>query len=251
MSMNQLTNQQQARPPTQPSPGPQQSPSQMQPPGSMGSRTGGFDPAASPVHQHGPGQQLGGPPPLSGQPHQGSGYGHERSFSHGALLNQVGQQSQQPYNVRNSTQAAPSQSRFELGGSGNPSGPPQLGALPFQTRPESPPQKELMAPYPGPQQPDTSGRSVSPPSTVTGPAKSKQVFGIPLMRLYERDSLAVPMVVYQCIQAVDLYGLAVEGIYRLSGSQTHVNKLKSLFDTGSSSPTSAYPFSATRRVPFS
>lgn len=73
---------------------------------------------------------------------------------------------------------------------------------------------------------------MSPPSAITGPAKNKQVFGIPLMRLYERDSLAVPMVVYQCIQAVDLYGLAVEGIYRLSGSQTHVNKLKTLFDTG-------------------
>ncbi|KAJ8125765.1 hypothetical protein O1611_g7874 [Lasiodiplodia mahajangana] len=39
------------------------------------------------------------------------------------------------------------------------------------------------------------------------------------------------MVVHQCIQAVDLYGLAVEGIYRLSGSATHVTKLKNLFDT--------------------
>ena len=198
----------------------------------MGSRTGGFDPAASPINQYGPGQQLGGPPPLSGPPRQGSGYGHERSFSHGALLNQANTQNQQPHNPRNSTQAAPIQSRFELGGNTNPSGPPQLGALPFQTRAESPPQKELLPPFSGSQQPDTSGRSVSPPSAITGPAKNKQVFGIPLMRLYERDSLAVPMVVYQCIQAVDLYGLAVEGIYRLSGSQTHVNKLKTLFDTG-------------------
>lgn len=40
------------------------------------------------------------------------------------------------------------------------------------------------------------------------------------------------MVVYQCIQAVDLFGLNVEGIYRLSGSVPSVNKLKSMFDTG-------------------
>lgn len=63
-------------------------------------------------------------------------------------------------------------------------------------------------------------------------SKPKQVFGVTLDRLYERDGLAVPMVVYQCIQAVDLYGLAVEGIYRLSGSATHIQKLKNGFDTG-------------------
>ena len=60
----------------------------------------------------------------------------------------------------------------------------------------------------------------------------RPVFGVTLSRLYERDGLAVPMVVYQCIQAVDLFGLNVEGIYRLSGSVPHVNKLKNLFDTG-------------------
>lgn len=58
------------------------------------------------------------------------------------------------------------------------------------------------------------------------------MFGVSLNRLYERDGLAVPMVVYQCIQAVDLFGLNVEGIYRLSGSVPSVNKLKSMFDTG-------------------
>lgn len=61
------------------------------------------------------------------------------------------------------------------------------------------------------------------------------MFGLPLSRLYERDGLAVPMVVYQCIQAVDLYGLNVEGIYRQSGSMAHIQKLKNMFDTGMSS----------------
>lgn len=59
----------------------------------------------------------------------------------------------------------------------------------------------------------------------------KPVFGVPLARLYERDGLAVPLVVYQCIQAVDLFGLGVEGIYRQSGSMSHIQKLKHMFDT--------------------
>lgn len=69
------------------------------------------------------------------------------------------------------------------------------------------------------------------------------MFGVSLARLYERDQFAVPMAVHQCIQAVDLYGLAVEGIYRLSGSAMHVSKLKNLFDTGLSTP--SVPFSLT------
>lgn len=40
------------------------------------------------------------------------------------------------------------------------------------------------------------------------------------------------MVVYQCIQAVDLFGLEVEGIYRLSGTASHITKLKAMFDNG-------------------
>lgn len=40
------------------------------------------------------------------------------------------------------------------------------------------------------------------------------------------------MVLYQCIQAADLYGLALEGIYRQSGSMNHIQRLKNMFDTG-------------------
>lgn len=53
------------------------------------------------------------------------------------------------------------------------------------------------------------------------------------------------MVVYQCIQAVDLFGLGLEGIYRQSGSLNHINKLKGMFDAGmqasSGSPYSFLP----------
>lgn len=40
------------------------------------------------------------------------------------------------------------------------------------------------------------------------------------------------MIVYQCIQAVDLFGLEVEGIYRLSGTASHIMKIKAMFDNG-------------------
>jgi Rho GTPase-activating protein RGD1 len=58
------------------------------------------------------------------------------------------------------------------------------------------------------------------------------VFGLSLDELFERDNSAVPMVVYQCIQAVDLFGLEVEGIYRLSGTASHITKIKAMFDNG-------------------
>ena len=52
------------------------------------------------------------------------------------------------------------------------------------------------------------------------------------MILLRRDGSAIPLVVYQCLQAVDLFGLEVEGIYRLSGSAAHVAKLRAIFDNG-------------------
>ena len=77
-------------------------------------------------------------------------------------------------------------------------------------------------------------------STSSLPA-SRPVFGISLDDLLKRDGSAVPLVVYQCIQAVDLFGLEVEGIYRLSGSSASVHKLKSIFDNGKTvSPTPTF-----------
>ena len=60
----------------------------------------------------------------------------------------------------------------------------------------------------------------------------KPVFGVSLEDLLKRDGSAIPLVVYQCIQAIDLYGVEMEGIYRVSGSATHVAKLKAQFDHG-------------------
>lgn len=58
------------------------------------------------------------------------------------------------------------------------------------------------------------------------------VFGIILEDLFHRDGSPVPMVVYQCIQAVDLFGLEVEGIYRIPGTSSHIQQMKALFDSG-------------------
>jgi Rho GTPase-activating protein RGD1 len=52
------------------------------------------------------------------------------------------------------------------------------------------------------------------------------------MELFERDQQAVPMVVYMCIQAVDMYGLEVEGIYRIPGTATAMQQMRQKLDQG-------------------
>ncbi|KAI0897424.1 RhoGAP-domain-containing protein [Annulohypoxylon nitens] len=220
---------QQQRPPSQTQR--QDSPlqTQIQPPGSMSSRTGGYDTISSPSGFQGPARAFT-PPGMQPGSRPSSGPGHERSFSHGAMLNQASAPPPQQYNARNSIQAAPTQPRFN--------GAPQLGALPFQNNPvreQSPQGFQTQA-----LNEQASARSNSPPGALSqktdGSIPRGPVFGISLERLYENSKGPVPMVVYQCIQAVDLYGLAVEGIYRLSGSTAHVNKLKHLFDTNEDAP---------------
>ncbi|RQM06684.1 hypothetical protein DH86_00001327 [Scytalidium sp. 3C] len=107
-------------------------------------------------------------------------------------------------------------------------GPPQLQTLPFQT-PQNPPQSF------GLQSPSSNAYTQSPVAVNTGHLPPlKPVFGLSLDHLFERDGSAVPMTVYQCIQAVDLFGLEVEGIYRLSGTASHISKLKAMFDNDAS-----------------
>ncbi|KAI2466766.1 RhoGAP-domain-containing protein [Annulohypoxylon bovei var. microspora] len=231
-SMNQMTQiHQQQRPPSQSQR--QESPlqTQTQQPGSMGSRTGGYDTISSPSGFQGPARAFT-PPGMAPASRPPSGPGHERSFSHGAMLNQASAPPPQQYSVRNSVQAPPTQPRFN--------GAPQLGALPFQSNPArgQSPQGQGIPPLARNEEPPA--RSTSPLGAVgqktEGSIPRGPVFGISLERLYEGSKGPVPMVMYQCIQAVDLYGLAVEGIYRLSGSTAHVNKLKHLFDTNEDAP---------------
>ncbi|KAK0716919.1 hypothetical protein B0T26DRAFT_644849 [Lasiosphaeria miniovina] len=269
--------------------GPGQQPSQPHMfQGSMNSRSSTF--ADSPLTSPNQGMGLPYAPNMVGAGQRPSSQPqHERNFSHSSISSQNNGPSGQMYGApRGSTNQQQSQmanSRFNGAPIASGSqGPPQLGALSFQTSPpqqsqppqqfqqfqqapptqqsyQSPPQ-QLSYGQPPPQQavpvsnpllsnPHQSNplQSNPPNGPVMGPgqsraqsppaapqiAPSRPVFGLSLSRLYERDGLAVPMVVYQCIQAVDLFGLGVEGIYRLSGSVPHVNKLKTLFDTNSGS----------------
>ncbi|KAF1980921.1 RhoGAP-domain-containing protein [Aulographum hederae CBS 113979] len=82
------------------------------------------------------------------------------------------------------------------------------------------------------------GSGIPPVANSSKPPRSRDgelppirpVFGVNLDDLFRRDQSPVPMVVYQCIQAVDLFGLDVEGIYRIPGTSSHITRLKSLFD---------------------
>ena len=76
----------------------------------------------------------------------------------------------------------------------------------------------------------------SPNEQETSSPPNRPVFGMSLEELFVRDGSAVPMVVYQCLQAVDMFGLEVEGIYRLSGTASHITKLRGIFDSSSETP---------------
>ncbi|CZT15185.1 related to GTPase-activating protein beta-chimerin [Ramularia collo-cygni] len=73
----------------------------------------------------------------------------------------------------------------------------------------------------------------NPIPAQTSPAASSlhRVFGLSLDTLFARDQSAVPMIVFQCMQAIDLFGLEIEGIYRQSGTTSQVNRLRQAFDS--------------------
>ncbi|KEF57966.1 uncharacterized protein A1O9_05889 [Exophiala aquamarina CBS 119918] len=109
-----------------------------------------------------------------------------------------------------------------------PSQPPPNGAPRSQGGPGPGPQNvAARPPGPGAGGPGAA-RGSSPPKTSLPPLKP--VFGVSLDDLFQREGSAVPTIVYQCIQAVDLYGLDTEGIYRTSGSAHHIMELRQQFD---------------------
>lgn len=203
---------------------------------------------------HSYGQSTGSIQMIPPAQRPGSQPQHERSFSVSSTLGS-GNNTPGPYG---GPRGPPSQqqqpqlpsSRYTTSViSSTPQGPPQLGALPFQTQQPQQPTQHFQTPTAFSQNPQPQGGLNSNPlqqhpPNGPGPAQRqsppaapqmappKPMFGVSLTRLYERDGHAVPMVVYQCIQAVNLFGLHVEGIYRLSGSLPNVHRLKNLFDTG-------------------
>ncbi|CBF76878.1 hypothetical protein AN4745.2 [Aspergillus nidulans FGSC A4] len=110
--------------------------------------------------------------------------------------------------------------------------PPFQPPYPTASGPPPEPQPLNQPQPPAPKEPYPAPGSGYLPNLNLPPLKP--VFGVSLNELYARDGTAVPMIVYQCFQAVELFGLDVEGIYRLSGSATHISQMKALFDNDSS-----------------
>lgn len=148
---------------------------------------------------------------------------HERNFSQGHTPQQYSNGSMGP--AGGPPMGPPGHGGYNSG-SISSNIPPQLQTLPFQG-----PGAGTPPPQGFPQQQHAPQPPYSPSSTGHLPPL-KPVFGVSLEELFERDNSAVPMVVYQCIQAIDLFGLEVEGIYRLSGTASHITKLKAMFDNG-------------------
>jgi hypothetical protein len=80
---------------------------------------------------------------------------------------------------------------------------------------------------------NTRAPSVSP-STPVGPAptpdKGRPTFGVDLAEQLMRDNVDVPLILEKCCQAIEKYGMDVQGIYRLSGTTSKVAQLKQRLD---------------------
>lgn len=66
-------------------------------------------------------------------------------------------------------------------------------------------------------------------------ANPKPVFKVDLTEVLDRDGGDVPILVKKCIDAIEseaFKGLSTDGVYRISGISTDVQKLKNAFDKG-------------------
>ncbi|CAG8756298.1 15675_t:CDS:10, partial [Dentiscutata erythropus] len=59
----------------------------------------------------------------------------------------------------------------------------------------------------------------------------KNIFGVDLAEQMRRDNHEVPLILIKCAEAIERNGgLESQGIYRVSGVQSHIQKLRALFD---------------------
>ncbi|ORZ22484.1 Rho GTPase activation protein [Absidia repens] len=72
--------------------------------------------------------------------------------------------------------------------------------------------------------------SMSVSTMNTSTSNPNPVFGVDLNTLMTRDQQEVPWILRKCAEAVEMYGLNVVGIYRLSGTNSQIQKLKGAFD---------------------
>ncbi|EED13925.1 Rho GTPase activator (Rgd1), putative, partial [Talaromyces stipitatus ATCC 10500] len=120
--------------------------------------------------------------------------------------------------------------------------PAYPGSPPATQPPAQQPLAATSAPTPYPSSPSKPFHQTSSNAPMMQPPNGfmnnlppvRPVFGLTLEDLFRRDGTAVPVIVYQCIQAVEMFGLDMEGIYRQSGSANHINHMKAAFDNDSS-----------------
>ncbi|KAI8332784.1 Rho GTPase activation protein [Blakeslea trispora] len=60
------------------------------------------------------------------------------------------------------------------------------------------------------------------------------VFSVDLTKLMQRDGNEVPLFLTKCVEAIESSALKNEGLYRVSGTGSHIQKLKNSFDRGKS-----------------
>lgn len=80
--------------------------------------------------------------------------------------------------------------------------------------------------------------SAFPPGTSAG---HMVVYGTPLEELLDFEEGTVPRIVYQCVQAIDSFGLEVEHIYRVNGNSEQIAEIKRLFDLDSTAVDLLHP----------
>ncbi|EPQ56726.1 RhoGAP-domain-containing protein [Gloeophyllum trabeum ATCC 11539] len=75
----------------------------------------------------------------------------------------------------------------------------------------------------------TSGSSPGA-STSAVHDRGRPTFGVDLAEQMARDNVEVPPIMEKCCEAIEKYGLRSQGIYRISGTVTKVNRLKEKLD---------------------
>lgn len=53
----------------------------------------------------------------------------------------------------------------------------------------------------------------------------------------QRDNVDLPKVLTKCVEVIEMYGLDVTGIYRLSGTTSRIQRLKAKMEKGEDAAT--------------
>jgi len=100
-------------------------------------------------------------------------------------------------------------------------------ATPRGPRREGPSDEGFLPPLPT----HYSEKVQTPPNgTNSLPDRGRPTFGVDLANQMTRDNVEVPPIMEKCCQAIEKYGIEIQGIYRLSGTVTKVANLRQRLD---------------------